>query len=108
IEEWRQFLESVRIEQPADQNQALGMLQELTRGSPPPYGSLMRQVSYNTHLEDLATVQSGVGAAVAQATGGVVGAIRQRLGTAGAAGGAANAALNRALAGNQGERLYER
>ncbi|MET0286719.1 MAG: ImcF-related family protein, partial [Polyangiales bacterium] len=51
VEEWRGFLDSVRMEEPPDAARALAVLQDLTRGQPAPVERLMRSVADNARLE---------------------------------------------------------
>jgi type VI secretion system protein ImpL len=78
IEEWRVFLGSLRISQPADLGDALRMLRELTRGSPPPLKRLMQAVDYNTHLEEKPS--SALAGAAEKAGGGIIAAVQKKLG----------------------------
>ncbi|MDC0711165.1 type VI secretion system membrane subunit TssM [Stigmatella sp. ncwal1] len=50
IEEWTEFLFSIRIEEPHDIDQTERMLTSLTRGKPPPFGKLFRAVAHNVQL----------------------------------------------------------
>ncbi len=52
IAEWRNFLGSIRVREPADAGRALVMLQWLTQGATPAYEYLMRTVGENTNLPD--------------------------------------------------------
>jgi type VI secretion system protein ImpL len=71
IEEWKRFLESV---EPAPGAPTLALLQDLTRGEPPPYPRLFRAVGFNTRI-------AGVAGALQKAGAGVVERIRKQLGT---------------------------
>ncbi|HEY6004270.1 MAG TPA: type VI secretion system membrane subunit TssM [Anaeromyxobacter sp.] len=71
IEEWKRFLD--RIE-PAPGTTALVLLQDLTRGEPPPYSRLFRAVGFNTRIAGAAGTLEKVGQ-------GVVQRIRKQLGT---------------------------
>jgi type VI secretion system protein ImpL len=51
VEEWRGFLDSLRMEEPSDAEHALAVLQDLTRGQPAPVERLMRSVAENARLE---------------------------------------------------------
>ena len=77
IEEWRRFLDTIRVDRPADAAAALGMLQELTGGEPPPFSALMRGVAYNVHLEE--PVAQAAGGLVASARAGIVARIGRGL-----------------------------
>jgi type VI secretion system protein ImpL len=70
IEEWKRFL--ARVE-PAPGTGALALLQDLTRGEPPPYSRLFRAVGYNTRI-------AGAAGTVEKLAGGVVEKIRKQLG----------------------------
>ncbi|HJL14167.1 MAG TPA: type VI secretion system membrane subunit TssM [Sandaracinaceae bacterium LLY-WYZ-13_1] len=50
IEEWRDFLRSIRVIPPQGNTNTLVSLQHLTRGDPEPYRLLFQQVLYNTLL----------------------------------------------------------
>jgi type VI secretion system protein ImpL len=50
IEEWRDFLRSIRVVPPRGNVQTLTALRDLTRGDPEPYRLLFQQVLYNTLL----------------------------------------------------------
>ncbi|HEX5655542.1 MAG TPA: type VI secretion system membrane subunit TssM [Polyangiales bacterium] len=50
VEEWRSFLNTLQMEEPADQDRALAMLQDLTRGQPAPTERIMRVVADNARL----------------------------------------------------------
>jgi len=52
IQEWQDFLRSLRVKETSSPIDALSVLQDLTRGVPPPYGRLMREVANNVHLEE--------------------------------------------------------
>ncbi len=71
IEEWQRFLEGVTVQRGAVP--ALSLLQDLTRGEPPPYGRLFRAVGYNTRI-------AGAAGALAKAGEGVLGRVRKALG----------------------------
>jgi type VI secretion system protein ImpL len=51
IQEWADFLYSIRVEEPKDWSQTELLLESLTRGKPPPIGKLFRTLAYNVHLE---------------------------------------------------------
>lgn len=51
IQEWQEFLSSLRVKESTSSIEALSVLQDLTRGVPPPYGRLMREVAYQTTLD---------------------------------------------------------
>jgi type VI secretion system protein ImpL len=50
VDEWKTFLGTLRVEEPADHTRALVVLQDLTRGQPPPLERIMRSVAYNSQL----------------------------------------------------------
>lgn len=50
IEEWQQFIDTLRVERPNDNQAALILLQDLTRGQPPPFGQLVREIHRNVTL----------------------------------------------------------
>ncbi|MBN1962930.1 MAG: type VI secretion system membrane subunit TssM [Deltaproteobacteria bacterium] len=77
IEEWRVFLESLRIGQPADLGDSLRMLTQLTRGQPPPLQRLMQVVDYNTHLPEKDT--GALGKAGAKVGGGFLKKFKKKL-----------------------------
>jgi type VI secretion system protein ImpL len=52
IQEWKAFLDSLRVKEATSPFDALTVLQDLTRGVPAPYGRIMREVAFNTHLEE--------------------------------------------------------
>jgi type VI secretion system protein ImpL len=52
IQEWRGFLESISVAAPASSAEALALLEELTRGKPPPLGRLFQGVAYQVRLEE--------------------------------------------------------
>lgn len=51
-EEWRTFLASIHVTSAADATASLALLEDLTRGTPPPIGRLLQAVDDNAHLED--------------------------------------------------------
>ncbi|MCP3098211.1 type VI secretion system membrane subunit TssM [Myxococcus sp. K15C18031901] len=50
IEEWQEFIGTLSTREPNDVTDALAMLEDLTRGEPPPLGKLFRAVAYNVRL----------------------------------------------------------
>jgi type VI secretion system protein ImpL len=72
VEEWKRFLDGIA---PAPGTPALALLQDLTRGEPPPYSRLFRAVGFNTRIAGAAGTLEKVGA-------GVVQRLRKQLGTA--------------------------
>ena len=53
VEEWRTFLSSIRVGVPTDATESLALLEDLTRGTPPPLGRLLAAVDDNAHLAAL-------------------------------------------------------
>lgn len=109
IDEWRNFLGGLRVPDPGNNSETLLMLQELTRGEPPPFGALFRAVAYNTHLED--PQPTATQSALQQVQAGVIANLRRRLaGRSQVAANAVNAAMNRAAQNGNGqeEQLFER
>ncbi len=58
VEEWRAFLSSVRVGSAADATEALALLEDLTRGTPPPLGRLLSAVDDNAHLREADTEEA--------------------------------------------------
>lgn len=52
LDEWKAFLGTVRVEEPADPTRALVILQDLTRGQPPPLERIMQTVAHNAQLTE--------------------------------------------------------
>lgn len=52
IEEWKAFLADLRYEHPGSTQESLVMLEDLTRGKPPPLGLIFRSVALNTRIVD--------------------------------------------------------
>lgn len=50
IDEWRAFVGALRVEEPVDHRRALVVLQDLTRGQPPPLERIARTVAHNARL----------------------------------------------------------
>ncbi len=73
VEEWKGFLQSLTVSERVGNAQALALLQDLTRGEPPPLARLFRAVAYNTRL-------GGLAGALAKAGEGVVEKLRRNLG----------------------------
>ncbi len=71
IEEWKRFLDSVA---PNAGVGTLVLLQDLTRGEPPPYARLFRAVGFNTRI-------AGTAGALQKAGASVVQRLRKSLGT---------------------------
>jgi type VI secretion system protein ImpL len=72
IEEWKRFLDSIA---PNAGVGTLVLLQDLTRGEPPPYARVFRAVGFNTRIGGAAGALQKAGASVAQR-------LRKTLGTA--------------------------
>jgi type VI secretion system protein ImpL len=60
IEEWRTFIGTLRVEEPAQHARALIVLQDLTRGQPPPLERVVRAVAHNARLVDPARTNAGL------------------------------------------------
>jgi type VI secretion system protein ImpL len=82
IDEWRRFLDRIQVDVAAGGG-ALPVLQELTRGEPPPFPRLFRAIAWNVKI-------GGVAGAAERAGEGVLGRLTRKLG---AKGQAMNAAL---------------
>ncbi len=52
VTEWRQFLDLLTMEGPSDDTQALVILDDLTKGDPPPLGRLFQNVAANVRLTE--------------------------------------------------------
>jgi len=52
IQEWTDFLHSIRVEEPKNWSETELLLDGLTRGKPPPLGKLFGTLAYNVHLEN--------------------------------------------------------
>jgi type VI secretion system protein ImpL len=50
-QEWKDFLNSIRVQAPQNLTQMEGLLTNLTRGKPKPYGRLFRALAYNVQLD---------------------------------------------------------
>ncbi len=68
IDEWKTFLGTLRVEEPADHARAIVVLQDLTRGQPPPLERMMRAVAANAQLAEAKKEKSTVEKA-AESTG---------------------------------------
>jgi type VI secretion system protein ImpL len=86
IGEWQRFLDSISVRR--GQLPALSLLQDLTRGEPPPYGRLFRAVGYNTRL-------AGTVGAIAKAGEGLIQKVRTALDPQGQVGAVATRAVER-------------
>lgn len=74
IEEWRNYLNGLRVERPSNHQAALELLRELSRGMPPPISLLL------TRVYDNVTIKPKVSESVAKdVTAGVVDRIRNKL-----------------------------
>jgi type VI secretion system protein ImpL len=51
LQEWKDFLNSIRVQAPENLTQMEDLLTHLTRGKPKPYGRLLRALVYNVQLE---------------------------------------------------------
>ncbi len=80
IQEWQAFLASLRVKQASSPIEALAILQDLSRGVPPPYGRLIREIAFNTHLEE-----EGQGGLLDKGADKAMGAAGKKLGKKGAA-----------------------
>ena len=65
IEEWRSFLGALRVEEPTDHGRALVVLQDLTRGQPPPLERIARAVAYHARLDELKPAPVEIAAQIA-------------------------------------------
>lgn len=68
IQEWTDFLYSVRVEEPVDMDQTERLLESLVRGKPAPVGKLFRSLAHNVHLETAKTSSGGALAALISRT----------------------------------------
>jgi type VI secretion system protein ImpL len=57
VEEWESFLASVRVAPARDPGEALALLEDLTRGTPPPIGRLLVAVGDNATLTEAAPAE---------------------------------------------------
>ncbi|MDQ3037346.1 MAG: hypothetical protein M3Y87_33435, partial [Myxococcota bacterium] len=74
VEEWQQFVRSVRMKTARDEPEALALLEDLTRGDPPPLGRLLLAVDTNIHLPDPTPTT-----ATTVATNGLLAALEERV-----------------------------
>ncbi|HKU44650.1 MAG TPA: type VI secretion system membrane subunit TssM, partial [Polyangiales bacterium] len=74
IEEWRNYVNGLHVERPANHQAALELLRELSRGMPPPVALLITKVYDNVQIKPKATTDL---AAVAKA--GVVDSLKSKL-----------------------------
>lgn len=89
VREWQQFLRGVRVKTAQDETEALALLEDLTRGDPPPLGRLVAAVDHNVQLVDVEPE-----AASREVPEGLLASLEQRVrGRAGDAAGDAVAAL---------------
>lgn len=68
IDEWRSFIGTIRVEEPTDHARAITVLQDLTRGQPPPLERVMRSVAYNAQVGPK-QAEKGKAAEAAEKTG---------------------------------------
>ncbi|MDY7225753.1 type VI secretion system membrane subunit TssM [Hyalangium rubrum] len=52
IQEWTDFLHSIRVEEPVDMDQTERLLESLVRGKPTPLGKLFRALGHNVNFEE--------------------------------------------------------
>jgi type VI secretion system protein ImpL len=78
IEEWRNFVQGLRVQSPSSNDGAIDLLSELMRGQPPPLSLLLHKVHYNLQLKPKETVQEKV-EGLAQSA---LGALKDKLGLA--------------------------
>jgi type VI secretion system protein ImpL len=74
VEEWQRFVRGVRVRTAGDDAEALAMLEDLTRGDPPPLGRLLRAIDENLQLADRSP-----DAAPESAAEGIVATIERRV-----------------------------
>lgn len=67
IEAWRAFLGALRVEEPSDHRRALVVLQDLTRGQPPPLERIARAVAYHAKLDGFKAEPTEVAKQIASA-----------------------------------------
>lgn len=60
IDEWRTFIGTLRVEEPAQPGRALVVLQDLTRGQPPPLERVVRAIAHNARLSDPARAKASL------------------------------------------------
>lgn len=77
LTEWKTFLASIRMPPPVASTEALAMLEDLTRGEPPPLGKLFRAVAFNVRLAD-----DDHDEALSEAADGVLGKLKKKVGGA--------------------------
>lgn len=77
IEEWQNFLRSLRVRQPENNMEALTLMRDLSRGQPPPLALLIQKVHANLQLEE----EQAAGDKLAAAADGAVDAIKNKLGS---------------------------
>ncbi|MCP3144837.1 type VI secretion system membrane subunit TssM [Pyxidicoccus xibeiensis] len=73
IQEWKDFLSSIRVQAPENLTQMESLLTNLTRGQPKPYGKLFKALTYNVQLDKRDTE-------VAKAAGGKLQAVKEFFG----------------------------
>ncbi len=77
IDEWKSFVGTLRVEEPESHGRAIVILQDLTRGQPPPLERMMRAVAYNAQLGEPKKENSAAEAAVERTS--VLDRLRQRV-----------------------------
>jgi type VI secretion system protein ImpL len=75
IEEWRNYLNGLRVERPANHQAALELLRELSRGTPPQVALLITRVYDNVTIKPKVTAET----AATAVAGGVLDKIRNRV-----------------------------
>ena len=101
IAEWRNFVASLRVREPADPNMALQMLQWFTQGGSPAYVYLMRTVAENTRLLD--PNAAATNAASSSLLAAAAATVNQQVQAQGRTGLAASNAATAALAARGGQ-----
>lgn len=76
IDEWQEFVLGVRVTPPGSNVEALAMLQDFTRGTPPPIGRFIRALHYNVELPVPTSAAANAAGSVA---GSIVDSARRRL-----------------------------
>lgn len=102
INEWRTFVEGLRVRDPGNPENALQMLQWMTQGGAPPYEFLMRTVADNTSLYD--PQEAATGAAGSTLMAAAAQAANSRLQSQGRTGMAASQAAQSAMQAANGQR----
>jgi type VI secretion system protein ImpL len=81
LDEWSAFLGSLRIKQPADVQEALTQLTDMTRGQPPPLKRLTETVAMNAILEDEKSLAAGAAEKAAGKSQGLIASLKKSLGS---------------------------